>query len=284
MGKIIDGKKIALNLKENLKKEVEFLKKKDVVVCLCVILVGDDPASRIYVNSKKRTCEELGIVSKEIILKEDVGQDFLVKTIQELNEDASVNGILVQLPLPKNFDEEKIINVISPFKDVDCFNLQNVAKLMTKNFCFVPCTPAGIISLIKETNVNLEGKNCVIVGRSNIVGKPMFLMMLNENATVTICHSKTSNLNDITKKADILIVAIGKANFIDKSMVKEGAIVIDVGINRLENKKIVGDVLFDEVEKIAGFITPVPGGVGPMTVVKLMENVINAAKMQNNII
>lgn len=284
MGRIIDGAAVAGKLKLKLKKEVEKLKEKNINVCLVVILVGNDPASKIYVRNKQKVCEELGIVSKKVLLDEGVEQKKLLETIKMLNEDENVNGILLQMPIPKHLDEDKIINYIDPLKDVDCFNSKNVGRLFSEKFFFVPCTPAGIVELIKSTNVDVEGKSCVIIGRSNIVGKPMSILMLQNNATVTVCHSKTLDLKFFTKNADFLIVAVGKANFIKADMVKKGAVVIDVGINRLSNGGLVGDVFFEEVVDVADYITPVPGGVGPMTITKLMENVIMAAKIQNEIV
>ena len=284
MGKIIDGLAVAKKMKLKLKNEVEKLKEKKISVCLAVILIGNNAASKIYVRNKQRVCEELGIISKRILLDEHVEEIELLKIIKSLNEDEEINGILLQMPIPKHLDEKKIINFIDSNKDVDCFNAKNVGRLLTEDFSFVPCTPSGIVELIESTNFDIQGKNCVIVGRSNIVGKPMAILMLQKNATVTVCHSKTSNLKFFTKNADVLIIAIGKANFIKADMVKKGAIVIDVGINRLADGKLVGDVSFEEVLDVASFLTPVPGGVGPMTIAKLMQNVIIAAKLQNEII
>ena len=284
MAKIIDGKEISRRLKEKIKKEVEILKGRKIEVCLAVVLVGQDPASKIYVRNKEKTGWELGILSKEIFLYENITEKDLLETIKILNDDEKVNGILVQLPLPKHIEENRIIDYINPLKDVDCFNSLNFGKLICrKDFIFSPCTPAGIVELIDSTGVDVSGKNCVVVGRSNIVGKPISFLMLKKDATVSICHSKTKNLTFFTRNADILVAAVGIANFIKKDMVKEGAIVIDVGINR-ENKKICGDVKYDEVFDVASHITPVPGGVGPMTIAKLMENVVVAAKIQNNIL
>lgn len=282
MGVIIDGLKISKEKRKEIKKEVEFLKDEGINVCLAVILVGNNPASKIYVKNKKKACQELGIISKEILLNEKIEKEELKEIINSLNEDEEVNGILLQLPLPKHLNENEIINYISPLKDVDCFCTKNTGKLFSGNFYFAPCTPSGIIDLIKSTNVKISGKNAVVVGRSNIVGKPMAMLLLKENATVCICHSKTENLEFFTKNADILIVAIGKPNFITGSMVKKGAVVIDVGINRLSNNKLCGDVFFEEVLNVAGFLTPVPGGVGPMTITKLMENTIKAVRLQKN--
>ncbi len=282
MGEIINGLKISKEKREEIKKEVEFLKGEGINVCLAVILVGKNPASKIYVKNKKKACQELGIISKEILLDEKIEKEELKEVINSLNEDEEVNGILLQLPLPKHLNENEIINYINPLKDVDCFCTKNTGKLFSGSFYFAPCTPSGIVDLIKSTNVKISGKNAVIVGRSNIVGKPMAMLLLKENATVSICHSKTENLEFFTKNADILIVAIGKPNFIRGEMVKKGAVVIDVGINRLSNNKLCGDVLFEEVLNVAGFLTPVPGGVGPMTITKLMENTIKAVRLQKN--
>ena len=269
MAEIIDGKKISIKLKEKVKEEV--------------VLVGKDPASKIYVKNKKLTCEELGIVSREILLDEKITQEDLIEIIKKLNSDVFVNGILVQLPLPKHINEKEIINIIDPLKDVDCFNVKNVGKILTDDFGFLPCTPAGVVDLIESTKVEITGKNCTIIGRSNIVGKPLFMLMLKKNTTVSICHSKTFDLKWHTKNADILIAAMGRPNFVKKDMVKKNAIVIDVGINRLDSGKIVGDVDFDDVFDVASYITPVPGGVGPMTIAKLMQNTLIAAKLQNGI-
>lgn len=241
--------------------------------------MGDDPASRVYVNNKKKACEEVGIYSEEYALSADTPQSELMALIDKLNNDDKISGILVQLPLPKGFDEEAVINAINPKKDVDAFHPVNVGKIMVGNYDFVPCTPAGVMELIKESGIDPSGKECVIVGRSNIVGKPQAMLLLHSNATVTICHSKTKDLKEKTKSADILVVAVGRPNFVTGDMIKPGAVVIDVGINRLENKKLVGDVDFESAEKVAGAITPVPGGVGPMTIAMLMRNTIKAAQL-----
>lgn len=241
--------------------------------------MGDDPASRVYVNNKKKACEEVGIYSEEYALPEETPQSELMDLIEKLNNDDKISGILVQLPLPKGFDEEAVINAINPKKDVDAFHPVNVGKIMVGNYDFVPCTPAGVMELIKESGIDPAGKECVIVGRSNIVGKPQAMLLLHSNATVTICHSKTKDLKDKTKQADILVVAVGRPNFVTGDMIKPGAVVIDVGINRLENKKLVGDVDFESAEKVAGAITPVPGGVGPMTIAMLMRNTVKAAQL-----
>ncbi len=272
---LIDGKVISGNIKDELKEKVA---KEGIKATLAVILVGNDPASGVYVNNKKKACEYIGINSLSYELEESTSQEELLKLIDELNERADVNGILVQLPLPSHIDEKAIINRISPAKDVDGFHPINVGKLSLGEDCFLPCTPAGIIQLLKRSNVDIDGKNCVIVGRSNIVGKPMAYLMLRENATVTICHSHTRDLKKVASEADILIVAIGKPKFITADYVGEGAVVIDVGIHRMDNGKLCGDVDFDDVKDKVSKITPVPGGVGPMTIAMLMENCVLSGK------
>ena len=279
MAFIIDGKKISSEIKDEIKNEVASLKAKGKECALAVIQVGNDPASSVYVGNKKKACEYIGIKSVSYELPEETSENELLSLIDKLNNDTSIHGILCQLPLPKHINEDKVINAISPKKDVDGFHPQNVGSLVIGQPGFVSCTPAGIIQLLKRSNIAIEGKHCVVVGRSNIVGKPMSLLMLKENATVTICHSKTTNLKEICKGADILIVAIGKPLFITADYVKEGAVVIDVGIHRNENNKLCGDVKFDEVEPICSAITPVPGGVGPMTIAMLMNNCLEAMKM-----
>ncbi|WP_069988428.1 bifunctional methylenetetrahydrofolate dehydrogenase/methenyltetrahydrofolate cyclohydrolase FolD [Massilioclostridium coli] len=281
MSQLIDGKKISAQVKEAVKQEVATLKQQGIPVGLAVVLVGDDPASKVYVGSKKRTCEELGIHSEEYLLPASTTEEELLELVKKLNQSTTVNGILVQLPLPKQINEETILNAIDPIKDVDAFHPYNVGKIMIGDFDFLPCTPAGIMDLIASTGVDLTGKQCVVIGRSNIVGKPMAMLMLHQNGTVTICHSKTQNLKEITSKADVLIAAVGKANFVTADMVKPGAVVIDVGMNRLENGKLCGDVKYDEVQEVAGYLTPVPGGVGPMTIATLMRNTVTAAKLQH---
>ncbi len=246
---------------------------------LAVIIVGDDPASRVYVNSKKKACEEIGIYSEEYALPADTKEEELLALIDKLNSDAKISGILVQLPLPKGIDEEKVINRINPKKDVDAFHPVNVGKIMVGNFDFVPCTPAGVMELIAESGIDISGKECVVVGRSNIVGKPMSMLLLHKNGTVTVCHSRTKDLKEVTRRADILVAAVGKPEFITADMIKEGAVVIDVGINRVADKKLVGDVAYSEAEKVASAITPVPGGVGPMTIAMLMKNTLKAAEI-----
>lgn len=280
MAELIDGKLISAQIKDECKEKVALLKEKGIEVTLAVIQVGEDPASSVYVNNKKKACEYIGANSLSYNLKEDSTQEELLNLIDDLNNDEKVNGILVQLPLPKHFDEDEVIRRINPDKDVDGFHPINVGRLSIGEKGFVSCTPAGIIQLLKRSNVEIEGKECVIIGRSNIVGKPMSMLMLRENSTVTICHSRTKNLSEVTKRADILIVAIGKPKMIDASYVKEGAVVIDVGIHRPDpdSKKLCGDVDFESVEPVAGKITPVPGGVGPMTIAMLMSNLVNSVE------
>ena len=278
---VISGKDLAKKVKDNLKSDVESLKAKGIETCLVVIIVGDDPASRVYVNNKKKACEEIGIKSIEYALGADTSEEELLALIDKLNKDKSVNGILVQLPLPKQINEEKVIMAINPEKDVDAFHPVNVGKIMTGNPDFMPCTPAGVIKLIEETGIDIEGKECVVVGRSNIVGKPQAMLLLAKNGTVTICHSRTKDLEEVCRRADILVVAVGKPEMIKGSAIKPGAVVIDVGTNRTETKKLVGDVEFSSAYEVASYITPVPGGVGPMTIAMLMENTVKAAKIQN---
>lgn len=278
MAVILNGKEVAKKTRENLKSKVEELKKKNIFPKLAVIMVGDDGASKIYVRNKSKACEELGIEYEEFLLDENTTQQQLLKLINELNERKDVHGILLQSPVPKHLDINEAFRTISPEKDVDGFNPVNVGKLVLGQDTFISCTPFGVMKLLEEYNIETEGKNAVVIGRSNIVGKPMLQCLLNKHATVTICHSKTENLKEITKKADILVAAIGKAKFVTKDMVKPGAVVIDVGINRNEQGKVCGDVDFNEVEGVASYITPVPGGVGPMTVAMLMENIVKAAK------
>lgn len=276
MGKIIDGKKISEEMKEELKEKVEKLKAQGKKVTLAVVQVGDDPASTVYVNNKKKTCDYIGIGSLSYELSKEAKEEELLSLIEELNGREDVNGILVQLPLPSHMDEQKVIAAISPQKDVDGFHPFNVGALSTGQKGFVSCTPAGIIELLKRSGIEIEGKECVVIGRSNIVGKPMALLLLRENGTVTIAHSKTKNLKDISKRADILIVAVGKAKMITKEYVKEGAVVIDVGIHRNEQNKLCGDVDYEDVFPICNAITPVPGGVGPMTIGMLMNNCVES--------
>lgn len=256
------------------------LKEKGINPGLAVIIVGDDPASRVYVNNKKKACEQIGVYSEEYALPAETTEQELLDLIEKLNKDKKINGILVQLPVPKHINEETIINAIDPKKDVDAFHPVNVGKIIVGNFDFVPCTPAGVMELIKESGIDVEGKECVVVGRSNIVGKPQAMLLLHKNATVTICHSRTKDLAEKTKNADILVAAVGIPEFIKGDMIKPGAVIIDVGINRVADKKLVGDVDFEACEKIASAITPVPGGVGPMTIAMLMKNTVKAALIQ----
>ena len=282
MSKIIDGKVISAAVKERVRAGVSELNKKGITVGLAVIIVGEDPASKIYVANKKKACEALGIISEEYALPASTTEEELLKLVDELNRKKSINGILCQLPLPSHLDEKLIINSILPEKDVDAFHPANVGRIMIGDFDFVPCTPAGIMEMLAYENINPEGKTCVVIGRSNIVGKPMAMLLLHKNGTVTVCHSRTQNLKEICSKADILVAAVGKAKFVTADMVKDGAVVIDVGMNRVEGK-LYGDVDYDEVAKKASAITPVPGGVGPMTIAMLMQNTLSAAKKQNNI-
>lgn len=279
MAQIIDGKAVSAKIKEQVRDEIA---RDNIKAGLAVVIVGSDPASRVYVNNKKKACEFCGIKSFEYALPEETTMEQLLELIDTLNNDKNVNGILVQLPLPKQLDEKAVIERISPKKDVDAFHETNVGKIMIGNYSFLPCTPAGCMELIHSTGVDVAGKECVVIGRSNIVGKPMAMLLLHENGTVTVCHSKTKNLAEVCRRADILVAAVGKPNFVTADMVKEGAVVIDVGINRLENGKLCGDVKFDEVSEKAAFITPVPGGVGPMTIATLMKNTLTAAKIQNH--
>jgi methylenetetrahydrofolate dehydrogenase (NADP+)/methenyltetrahydrofolate cyclohydrolase len=283
MSCLINGKEVSQKVKESVKSETIKLQSKGIGVGLAVVIVGDNPASRVYVNAKKKACEEVGFNSYEYALPAETTQQELLDLVDVLNKDEKVNGILVQLPLPFHIDENSIINSISPEKDVDAFHPFNVGKIMIGEYSFLPCTPAGVMELIDSTGVEISGKNCVVIGRSNIVGKPMSMLLLHKSGTVTICHSKTKNLKEVCAEADILVVAIGRANFVTADMVKEGAIVIDVGMNRLENGKLCGDVDFEAVKEKAGYITPVPGGVGPMTIAMLMKNTLTSAKNKNNI-
>lgn len=279
MAEIINGKYVSAEVRKNIAIEVEeFKKKTGVTPGLAVILVGNNPASCVYVRNKHKACLEVKMNSFEITMPESTTEEELLRKIDELNRDKNVHGILVQLPLPKHISEEKIINSITPEKDVDAFHPTNVGKIVGGKYDFIPCTPAGIMELLHFYNVEISGKECVVIGRSNIVGKPMALLLLAENGTVTVCHSKTKNLSETTKRADILVVAIGRANFVTKDMVKPGAVVVDVGINRMEDGTLAGDVDFKNVEPIASKITPVPGGVGPMTITMLLKNTLTAAK------
>jgi methylenetetrahydrofolate dehydrogenase (NADP+)/methenyltetrahydrofolate cyclohydrolase len=282
MAVIIDGKHVSNTIRESIKADVAVFKsERNTTPGLAVVLVGDDPASAVYVRNKHKACIDAGIESYVITMPADTTEEALLEKIDELNADKKVNGILVQLPLPKHICEDNIINRISPDKDVDAFHPANVGKILIGNYDFLPCTPAGIMDLLAYYDINIEGKECVVLGRSNIVGKPMALLLLGKNGTVTVCHSRTKNLADITRRADILVVAIGKPEFVTADMIKPGAVVIDVGINRLESGKLVGDVKFDEVSAISSAITPVPGGVGPMTITTLLKNTLTAARKQN---
>lgn len=279
MAIIIDGKATSTAMKEELKVKIEaFSAKNGFVPGLSVIIVGDDPASRVYVRNKENACAAVGIASTTYRLAAETTENELLDLIARLNSDTGVHGILVQLPLPKHISEEKVLAAISPKKDVDAFHAQNVGHIMIGNYRFLPCTPAGVMALLSRYGIEVEGKHCVVIGRSNIVGKPQAMLLLEKNGTVTICHSRTKNLKDITRQADILVAAVGRANFVTADMVKEGATVIDVGINRLADGTLCGDVAFQEVEKKAYAITPVPGGVGPMTVTMLLYNTLTAAE------
>ena len=281
MTEIIDGKGLAKKIRENLKKDVAELRKEGIIPKFAVILVGEDPASKIYVRNKNKACVEIGIEYEEHVLKQDTTMEELLRLIDKLNKDKSINGILLQSPLPQHLDINEALKQIDYKKDVDGFNPVNVGKLSLGQDCFVSCTPYGIIRMLEEYKIPTEGKNAVIIGRSNIVGKPLIQCLLSKNATVTVCHSKTQNIEEITKNSDIIIAAMGKPKFLKGNMVKQGATVIDVGINRMENGKIVGDVDFEEVSKKTSYITPVPGGVGPMTIAMLMNNIVKATKEQN---
>lgn len=279
----LDGKTISAEIRAQVAQEVEGLREKGVVPGLAVVIVGDDPASRTYVNNKKKACAAAGIHSEEYALPASVSQEELLALVRGLNEKQDISGILVQLPLPSGLDEQAVIETIDPRKDVDAFHPSNVGRIMTGNYRFVPCTPAGILQLLHHESIGIEGKSCVVIGRSNIVGKPMAMLLMHENGTVTICHSKTRGLKEICRNADILVVAVGKPKFVTSDMVKPGAVVIDVGMDRDEAGKRCGDVDFTAVEPLASYITPVPGGVGPMTIAMLLKNTVTAAKIQNGI-
>ena len=279
MAKIIDGKQISLDIKNELKERVAKYKEQGIEITLAVVKVGNDPASAVYVRNKEKACEYVGINSKTLALPEETTEEELLNVVKELNEDKNVNGILVQLPLPKHIDESKVLLTIDSTKDVDGFHPVNVGKMVIGEDTFLPCTPAGIIEMIKRADIDIEGKECVVIGRSNIVGKPMAMLMLKENATVTIAHSRTKDLKEVTKRADIIVAAIGKAKFVTADYVKEGAVVIDVGMDRDENGKLCGDVDFESVSKVASAITPVPGGVGPMTVTMLLVNCLRSVEL-----
>lgn len=280
MAKLIDGKAVSASVRAQVAQEVQELKAKGLHPGLAVVIVGDDPASRTYVNNKKKACAETGIYSEEYALPATTTQEELLSLVRSLNEKPEIHGILVQSPLPNGLDEEAVIEEINPQKDVDAFHPQNVGRIMIGNFHFLPCTPAGVIELIRSQGIEIAGKRCVVIGRSNIVGKPMAMLLLHNHGTVTICHSKTRDLAEICRKADILVAAVGRPKFVTENMVKPGAVVIDVGMDRDENGKLCGDVDFANVEPKAGYITPVPGGVGPMTIAMLLRNTVTAAKLQ----
>ena len=281
MATILNGKQVAAEIRAELKVRAEALRKDGVVPCLAVLLAGDDPASKIYVRNKKRACEEIGIESRELLFPENVTEEELIAQIRALNEDAAVDAMLVQLPLPKHINEARVLAEIAPEKDADGFHVVNAGRLFTGQTSVLPCTPAGCMELLRRANVEFSGKHAVVVGRSNIVGKPMAMLLLNEHCTVTICHSRTKDLARFTRDADILVAAVGRPGIITGEMIKPGAAVIDVGINRLENGKLMGDVDFASAEPVAGAITPVPGGVGPMTIAMMMQNAILAAEKRH---
>jgi len=281
---IIDGKKVAADTKARVKELTEALKNTyHITPGLAVVIVGDDPASRVYVNNKKKACEAVGFVSEEYALPAETTQEELLALVETLNSKPDINGILVQLPLPKHLDDKAVIAAINPQKDVDAFHAVNVGKIMLGEYDFLPCTPAGVMEMLHSYQIPVEGRECVVIGRSNIVGKPMGMLLLHENGTVTICHSRTKNLAEVCRRADILVAAVGIPKFVKADMVKEGAVVIDVGMDRDENGKLCGDVDFENVKEKCSFITPVPGGVGPMTIATLMKNTLKACKLQNNI-
>lgn len=281
---IIDGKKVSAEVKANVKKLTDELKETHgITPGLAVVIVGDDPASRVYVNNKKKACEAVGFISEEYALPAETTQEELLSLVDTLNNKESINGILVQLPLPKHLDDKAVIEAISPLKDVDAFHAVNVGKIMLGEYDFLPCTPAGVMEMLRSYDISVEGRECVVIGRSNIVGKPMGMLLLHENGTVTICHSRTKNLAEVCKRADILVAAVGIPRFVKADMVKDGAVVIDVGMDRDENGKLCGDVDFENVKDKCSYITPVPGGVGPMTIATLMKNTLKACKLQNNL-
>ena len=281
---IIDGKKVSAEVKENVRQQTLQLKNDyNITPGLAVVIVGDDPASRVYVNNKKKACEVVGFMSEEYALPASTTQDELLDLVKTLNNKEDINGILVQLPLPKHLDGKAVIEAIDPSKDVDAFHAVNVGKIMLGEYDFLPCTPAGVMEMLHSYDISVEGKECVVIGRSNIVGKPMGMLLLHENGTVTICHSRTKNLTEVCRRADILVAAVGIPKFVKADMVKDGAVVIDVGMDRDENGKLCGDVDFENVKDKCSFITPVPGGVGPMTISTLMKNTLKACKLQNNI-
>ncbi len=283
MAKIIDGKAVAQSVKDDVAAQTRQLKEQGITPGLAVVIVGDDSASRVYVNNKKKACAQVGFYSEEYALPAQTTQQELLELVDTLNRKKDINGILVQLPLPKHLDEKAVIEAIDPQKDVDAFHASNVGKIMIGDYHFLPCTPAGVMELLKSQQIDVCGKSCVVIGRSNIVGKPMAMLLLHQNGTVTICHSRTQNLKEVCRGADILVAAVGIAKFVKADMVKKGAVVIDVGMDRDENGKLCGDVDFAQVEPVASYITPVPGGVGPMTIAMLMKNTLMAAKLQNGL-
>lgn len=284
MAQIISGKETAAKIRERLRAQIDQLRQKGYQPGLAVVIVGDDPASQVYVRNKEKACKEVGIAAQTFALPKETTQQELMALIDTLNARSDVHGILVQLPLPRHLDEHQVINAILPEKDVDAFHPVNVGKIMIGDFDYVPCTPAGVMALLEEAQIDVSGKRAVVIGRSNIVGKPQAMLLLHKNATVTICHSKTQHLEEITRQADIIVVAIGKARFLRGDMVKDGVVVIDVGMNRLENGKLAGDVDFDTVAPKASYITPVPGGVGPMTITMLLQNTVTACRRANNLL
>ena len=284
MAQIISGKETAAKIRERLRAQIDQLRQKGYQPGLAVVIVGDDPASQVYVRNKEKACKEVGIAAQTFALPKETTQQELMVLIDTLNARSDVHGILVQLPLPRHLDEHQVINAILPEKDVDAFHPVNVGKIMIGDFDYVPCTPAGVMALLEEAQIDVSGKRAVVIGRSNIVGKPQAMLLLHKNATVTICHSKTQHLEEITRQADIIVVAIGKAHFLRGDMVKDGVVVIDVGMNRLENGKLAGDVDFDTVAPKASYITPVPGGVGPMTITMLLQNTVTACRRANNLL
>ena len=284
MAQIISGKETAAKIRERLRAQIDQLRQKGYQPGLAVVIVGDDPASQVYVRNKEKACKEVGIAAQTFALPKETTQQELMALIDTLNARSDVHGILVQLPLPRHLDEHQVINAILPEKDVDAFHPVNVGKIMIGDFDYVPCTPAGVMALLEEAQIDVSGKRAVVIGRSNIVGKPQAMLLLHKNATVTICHSKTQHLEEITRQADIIVVAIGKAHFLRGDMVKDGVVVIDVGMNRLENGKLAGDVDFDTVAPKDSYITPVPGGVGPMTITMLLQNTVTACRRANNLI
>ena len=284
MAEIISGKETAAKIRERLRAQIDQLREKGYQPGLAVVIVGDDPASQVYVRNKEKACKEVGIAAQTFALPKETTQQELMALIDTLNARSDVHGILVQLPLPRHLDEHQVINAILPEKDVDAFHPVNVGKIMIGDFDYVPCTPAGVMALLEEAQIDVSGKRAVVIGRSNIVGKQQAMLLLHKNATVTICHSKTQHLEEITRQADIIVVAIGKAHFLRGDMVKDGVVVIDVGMNRLENGKLAGDVDFDTVAPKASYITPVPGGVGPMTITMLLQNTVTACRRANNLI